>query len=56
MIGDPSGRKTERNQLGDSLIETNLIAIEKQLRRVFQNHLDCLWDDKKHTQKLPELR
>lgn len=51
LIGDPSGRKTERNQLGETVIETNLKAIEQQLRRVFENHENCLWDSKK--QKLP---
>ncbi|KMY96434.1 tyrosine--tRNA ligase, mitochondrial [Drosophila simulans] len=51
LIGDPSGRKTERNQLGETVIETNLKAIEQQLRQVFENHENCLWDSKK--QKFP---
>ncbi|XP_062135182.1 tyrosine--tRNA ligase, mitochondrial [Drosophila sulfurigaster albostrigata] len=55
LIGDPSGRKTERNQLGESVIETNLQAIEQQLRKVFKNHEDCLWDTKKYTSKLEPL-
>ncbi|XP_023304366.2 tyrosine--tRNA ligase, mitochondrial [Lucilia cuprina] len=56
LIGDPSGRKTERSQLQDSIVEHNLEAIKKQLEKVFQNHLDCLWDDKKHKHPLPALR
>ncbi|XP_034104352.1 tyrosine--tRNA ligase, mitochondrial [Drosophila albomicans] len=56
LIGDPSGRKTERNQLGESVIETNLQAIEQQLRKVFKNHEDCLWDTKKYSSKLEPLR
>lgn len=56
LIGDPSGRKTERSQLQESIVEHNLESIKKQLEKVFQNHLDCLWDDKKHKQPLPPLR
>lgn len=56
LIGDPSGRKTERNQLGESVIETNLKAIEQQLRQVFKNHEDCLWDTRKHSTKLASLK
>lgn len=55
LIGDPSGRKTERNQLGQSVIETNLEAIERQLRKVFKNHEDCLWDTQKYSSKLAPL-
>ncbi|KAH8283493.1 hypothetical protein KR018_004146 [Drosophila ironensis] len=55
LIGDPSGRKTERNQLGESAIETNLRAIEQQLRRVFENHEQCLWDTSKQKAPLPPL-
>ncbi|KAL7736589.1 hypothetical protein ACLKA6_015228 [Drosophila palustris] len=55
LIGDPSGRKTERNQLGESVIEKNLQAIERQLLKVFKNHEDCLWDTKKISSKLEPL-
>jgi len=55
LIGDPSGRKTERNQLGESVIDTNLKAIEAQLRRVFENHENCLWDTSKHKSPLAPL-
>lgn len=55
LIGDPSGRKTERNQLRESLIDTNLQAIERQLRKVFKNHEDALWDTRKNKQKLAPL-
>ncbi|EDV57071.1 tyrosine--tRNA ligase, mitochondrial [Drosophila erecta] len=55
LIGDPSGRKTERNQLGETVIETNLKAIEQQLRRVFENHEHCLWDSNKQKFPLPPL-
>uniref|UniRef100_A0A1I8NNG3 Tyrosine--tRNA ligase n=1 Tax=Stomoxys calcitrans TaxID=35570 RepID=A0A1I8NNG3_STOCA len=48
LIGDPSGRKTERNQLHEKIVETNLKSIKQQLERIFQNHQECLWDDTKH--------
>lgn len=56
LIGDPSGRKTERSQLQETIVENNLESIRKQLERVFKNHQDCLWDDTKHKQTLPALR
>lgn len=56
LIGDPSGKKTERNQLGASVIETNLIAIEKQLKRIFKNHQDVLWDTSKYKNDLAPIR
>lgn len=54
MIGDPSGRKTERNQLGETVIEKNLEGIKGQLDRVFKNHQECLWDKSKG--ELKELK
>ncbi|XP_065368744.1 tyrosine--tRNA ligase, mitochondrial [Calliphora vicina] len=56
LIGDPSGRKTERSQLQETIVEHNLESIKKQLEKVFQNHVDFLWDDKKHKQPLSSLR
>lgn len=56
LIGDPSGRKTERSLLQESIVEHNLQSIKKQLKNVFENHLNYLWDDKKHKQALPNLR
>ncbi|BFG04477.1 tyrosine--tRNA ligase mitochondrial [Drosophila madeirensis] len=55
LIGDPSGRKTERNQLGESVIESNLRAIKQQLTRVFENHEKCLWDTRKNSGPLQRL-
>ncbi|XP_017022423.1 tyrosine--tRNA ligase, mitochondrial [Drosophila kikkawai] len=55
LIGDPSGRKTERNQLGESVIDTNLKAIKRQLEQVFENHEKFLWDTSKNKSPLPPL-
>lgn len=48
LIGDPSGRKTERSQLQEAIVENNLASIRQQLEKIFQNHQDCLWDDRKY--------
>ncbi|XP_053963774.1 tyrosine--tRNA ligase, mitochondrial [Anastrepha ludens] len=56
LIGDPSGRKTERNQMGEMEIETNLKSIKSQLERVFKNHQECLWNESKNKKHLPDLR
>jgi len=34
MIGDPSGRSTERNQLDDATLATNVAGVHKQLSRL----------------------
>ncbi|KAL5276995.1 YARS2 family protein [Megaselia abdita] len=47
LIGDPSGRKTERNQLGETVIEKNLDGIKSQIDRVFKNHENSHWDKSK---------
>lgn len=56
LIGDPSGRKTERSQMLGNIVDNNLLAIKKQLERIFQNHQDCLWDDSKKKARLLPLK
>ncbi|XP_067632124.1 tyrosine--tRNA ligase, mitochondrial [Eurosta solidaginis] len=56
LIGDPSGRKTERNQMGETEIETNLKSITSQLERIFENHQNYLHDESRNKRKLPDLR
>lgn len=54
LIGDPSGRKTERPHVSNvQLIEDNTKAIEQQLLRIFRNHQETLWPRKKGHQELP---
>lgn len=47
QIGDPSGRNTERTKLGDTVLENNLSSIEKQIKKIFQNHEEFLWTSSK---------
>lgn len=50
MIGDPSGRSTERSQLANENLQYNLAAIRKQIERVFENHRRLFWEDKSRQQ------
>lgn len=54
LIGDPSGRKTERSLITNTqIIENNTNSIEQQLLRIFRNHEQCLWPRKRGHQDLP---
>ena len=44
MIGDPSGKSTERNLLNDQIINDNIINIEKQLKSLSQ--VDIIFNNK----------
>ncbi|CAG8737204.1 8789_t:CDS:2, partial [Racocetra persica] len=39
LIGDPSGRNTERQPMSLTMIEHNITALNQQLRRIFNNGL-----------------
>ncbi|XP_059617567.1 tyrosine--tRNA ligase, mitochondrial [Phlebotomus argentipes] len=44
MIGDPSGRSTERSLLDVATVEKNLSSIGKQIESVFENHAKYFWN------------
>lgn len=46
LIGDPSGRTTERTSLHDEQLQHNLTAIRAQIERVFDNHREHLWRER----------
>lgn len=56
LIGDPSGRATERTEMGVKAIERNLQCIESQIRRVFQNHEDVFWEKRNHQGTLKPVK
>ena len=56
LVGDPSGRNTERQIMSDSIIAKNLASIEQQICRLFKNHADIFWKKKKHTAELKDIR
>lgn len=43
MIGDPSGRSTERTAMEVDVINHNLKSIEAQIQNIFDNHRDVLF-------------
>uniref|UniRef100_A0A1B0DBD8 Tyrosine--tRNA ligase n=1 Tax=Phlebotomus papatasi TaxID=29031 RepID=A0A1B0DBD8_PHLPP len=44
LIGDPSGRSTERSMLEMDTVEKNLASIRKQIEGVFENHRKYFWN------------
>lgn len=47
LIGDPSGRSTERNLLEREVMQRNLDKIRGQMERIFGNHKECFYPEKK---------
>ncbi|XP_055389544.1 tyrosine--tRNA ligase, mitochondrial [Condylostylus longicornis] len=56
LIGDPSGRTTERSLLGNTIIEENLACIEKQIITIFENHKREIWQKQKQKGALRQLK
>ncbi|XP_055683670.1 tyrosine--tRNA ligase, mitochondrial [Lutzomyia longipalpis] len=57
LIGDPSGRSTERSMLEMSTVERNLAGIGKQIEGVFENHRKYfLKEGSGAVERLPPLR
>lgn len=46
LIGDPSGRSTERNLLEKEVMQKNLDKIRQQMERIFGNHKEYFYPDK----------
>jgi len=44
-IGDPSGKNSEREELGDAVIDNNLLGIRENIERVFRNHEQLFWSE-----------
>ncbi|CAH1180052.1 unnamed protein product [Phaedon cochleariae] len=44
-IGDPSGRKTERQAMSKVFVDDNVSGIRKNIETVFSNHQKFLWKD-----------
>lgn len=56
MIGDPSGRNTERPVLDKSSVFENCRKISDNISTVFANHEKYFWDDKNGKEKLASLK
>uniref|UniRef100_A0A182QLZ4 Tyrosine--tRNA ligase n=1 Tax=Anopheles farauti TaxID=69004 RepID=A0A182QLZ4_9DIPT len=44
LIGDPSGRKTERQQLETTTVQRNVDSIKQQIETIFSNHQRLFWN------------
>ncbi|XP_070501857.1 tyrosine--tRNA ligase, mitochondrial [Chironomus tepperi] len=55
LIGDPSGRNTERKLLENEIIQNNLVGIKKQINNIFDNHRAYFWEKKSKKEQLKEL-
>jgi tyrosyl-tRNA synthetase len=53
LIGDPSGRATERPELAEKKVEDNLTGIRKNIETIFKNHEEFLWKEKVPTKLQP---
>jgi tyrosyl-tRNA synthetase len=53
LIGDPSGRTSERPELAEKKVEDNLAGIRKNIESIFKNHEDFLWKEKVPTNLQP---
>lgn len=54
MIGDPSGKNTERPSLESQTVEENTRKLASNILTVFKNHADHFWDDKQGAEPLPQ--
>merc|ERR1719400_1998484 len=46
-IGDPSGKNSEREELGGEVIDGNLAGIRENIQRVFSNHNQLFWSEQR---------
>ena len=50
MVGDPSGRSRERDELDSDLLEINKAGLRENLQRIFDNGATCFGQDLHHSQ------
>jgi tyrosyl-tRNA synthetase len=58
LIGDPSGRSQERNQMNNNEIISNTEKIQNKIANIFNNHEQLFWTSDKMNQNslLPRLK
>ena len=52
-IGDPSGKSSEREALGDEAIDINIRGIRESRERVVRHHEEVFWDQSRG--RLPDI-
>ena len=53
LVGDPSGKSTERPALEKDAVLRNIEGIRNNIKNIFRNHQELYWPKEK---KLPELK
>lgn len=56
LVGDPSGRTTERSALNQDVVDANATKIAANLYRIFDNHQKYFWHDDKGTSLLMPVK
>ncbi len=57
MIGDPSGRSTERDSLDNKEVISNSTLIQSTIARIFKNHEELFWSKEKNfSGHLPKVK
>lgn len=56
MIGDPSGKNSERAALGAEKVARNSSFISENIERIFRNHEEHLWRGKGYKDTLQPLK
>lgn len=56
MIGDPSGKNSERSALPEATVEKNSETIRENILRIFQNHEQYIWEKNRNTDALPPVK
>ena len=46
-IGDPSGKNSDREELGDDVINKNIAGIRENLERVVRHHREYFWSSER---------
>lgn len=46
IIGDPSGKNSDREALSKQHIDENILGIQRNIATIFENHEKCFWKDK----------
>ena len=46
-IGDPSGKNSDREELGDEVINKNIAGIRENLERVVRHHREYFWSSER---------
>lgn len=54
-IGDPSGKKSERQEIAKEVLDKNMDGIKSDIVNIFNNHEKYFWTAGKNMDKLPPL-